>query len=158
MRNLVKVQKLATQLILMASITATVAAKDSVDELRLESLRSTEFVSFSAAFKDQDLIMLFQPECAVCKSQIPELLCLKSVKLLGTNGTTDQLKHELARFKTRWPAFAISQKELKSLSPKLQVVTPMFFKVTLDENQNIRLANLGHGFRKCLTLQKLLTK
>ncbi len=123
----------------------------------LESLTSSEVISFKEAFKPGDLVMLFQPDCSVCKAQTQELACLKSVKLLGTHGTKDRLLHELLRFKTSYPSYRISYKQLKIISPNLKMITPQFFHILVSE-EGLIFKNLGFGFKKCTDLQNMLTQ
>ena len=124
----------------------------------LESLTASEFVPLTKAFEDKDVIMLFQPDCSACKAQIQNLNCLNSVKLLGTHGTKERLKDEYIRFKSSYPAFRISTKDLQALSPKLKIVTPQFFQVDKGSLDTLRLRNLGFGLKKCEALQSLLRK
>lgn len=125
------------------------AAEPSSDMPILESLTELKYLSFQQAFNNNDIIMLFQPDCSVCKAQIRELKCLDAIKLLGTNGSKDKLSSEYKRFKTKLPAYAITLKELKKINPKFRMITPQYFQVAIDKNENLTLRNLGYGFKKC---------
>lgn len=125
----------------------------------LESLTELKYLSFQQAFKNNDIIMLFQPDCSVCKAQIKELNCLKAIKLLGTNGSKDKLSTEYKRFKTKLPAYTMTLKDLKKINPNFKTITPQYFQVAVDSYENISLKNLGYGFNKCEKLIKnLMTK
>jgi hypothetical protein len=123
------------------------------DSYILESLTELHHLSFQQAFKANDLIMLFQPDCSACKAQIKELSCLNQIKLLGTNGSKERLQKEYLRFKSKLPGYSVNFKDLKQINPKLKMITPQFFLVSKDENENLRLKNLGYGYKKCSALK-----
>lgn len=123
------------------------------DIIKIKNLLSAEYMTLSDAFENDDLVMMFQPDCSVCKAQIPETKCLKSIKFLGTNGSEQGLKNEYIKFKSKAQAYSIDLKTLKSLSPKLQIVTPQFFKIQKTVDGTLRLKNLGFGFKTCKDLQ-----
>lgn len=122
------------------------------DTVLIKKLQSAEFISLTDAFENNDIIMLFQPDCAVCKAQIEKINGLKNFKLLGTNGSEQRLREDYNKFKTDVPAFSIDLKTLKKISPKLQIVTPQFFKVKKTQDKPFILKNLGYGLKSCKEL------
>lgn len=115
----------------------------------LKNINSAEHQLIEDVFENQDIVMLFQPDCSVCKSQIQEMQCLPTYKLLGTNGSEQKLSEDYIRFKTKAPVFMIHLKQLQKLNPKLQIVTPQFFYIFKNTEGTLRFKNLGFGYKKC---------
>lgn len=103
--------------------------------------------------KGQDFaVMVFQKDCTACLKQVQDLACLKMpVYLIGAFATEKDLRQELKKMNTSYPAIYGDKDVLKKLNIK-KSATPQLF---------LYKANIKHSFlglNRCEEIKSSLDK